>query len=237
MSNKKQDRILIGILSSLSIIAMLILLLQLVSIHQEDALPVLPVAVVEIQAEDDIESVENSPVASNALSEEKSEEKTNAPKQATKEAKKRPTKTNRPQKENPKQAEKMMQSADGFAQERAETAQQMVEPEQLPKKNNQYTGLSSYTVFLYSRKIIKESPPIYKCQKGGKIIILIRVNRSGEVVQAQLSKENHLENSEKIDDCLKESAIESAYKTKFNEDSTAERLQNGKIIFIFTAQK
>jgi hypothetical protein len=52
-----------------------------------------------------------------------------------------------------------------------------------------------------------------------------------------LFKENKSKNSEKIDNCLKESAIESAYKTQFNADPRAEYLQNGKIIFIFTAQK
>ena len=236
MLNKKQDHVLIATLSSLLLMAIFVLLLQLIFISQEDTFLLVSTDVLEFREEDEMTSVENSSVASNVLSEKKSEEKSNADKKTTKKI--NATKKKQAQKESIEKSEKKMKSEDDFEQIQTETHQkQIIESEQLLQKKNQYTGLSSYLIFLQGRKIIKESPPIYKCQKAGKVIILIQVNRFGDVAQAQISKENKLENSEKIDNCLKESAIESAYKTKFNADSTAGRLQNGKIIFIFTAQK
>ena len=73
--------------------------------------------------------------------------------------------------------------------------------------------------------------PIYKCQGAGKITLRIEVTPNGSVEKAIV-----LVSESVTDECLIETAINSAYITKFNSNINAPRVQTGTLTFHFVAQ-
>jgi TonB family protein len=73
--------------------------------------------------------------------------------------------------------------------------------------------------------------PGYRCERGGEVVVDITVNRSGDVVAAVVNK--GLSDS---DNCMHETALDAARRSRFNLDSTAPERQTGTITYLFIPQ-
>lgn len=70
--------------------------------------------------------------------------------------------------------------------------------------------------------------PAYKCEGGGEVVVEITVNRAGDVTNARVVEGG--------DDCMRESALGSARRSRFNIDDSAPARQQGTITYIFIPQ-
>lgn len=111
--------------------------------------------------------------------------------------------------------------------------QQTPQKTQAEKSQKSYTGRSLYEVFLLQRKVVKEAPPVYKCQGAAQVLVDIWVNTEGKVTKA---KAQMISKSSAEDDCFLQASMQSAYQTGFNVRKSADNPQKGKIIFTFLAQ-
>ncbi len=84
----------------------------------------------------------------------------------------------------------------------------------------------SLTYSLKGRSLVSYNTPRYLCERSGKIVVSIRVNRKGEVYEAFI---NGSSNSE--DQCLIDHAIEYANSVLFDPSSKTDQL--GTITFYF----
>jgi len=73
--------------------------------------------------------------------------------------------------------------------------------------------------------------PIYKCQGAGIITLRIEVNPRGDVEKATVVASQSV-----TDQCLIETAINSALVSRFNPDINAPKIQTGTLAFQFVAQ-
>ncbi len=85
---------------------------------------------------------------------------------------------------------------------------------------------SSLSYSLKGRALVSYNTPRYLCERFGKIVVSIRVNRSGEVFDAYI---NGASNSK--DECLIEHAIEYAKAVRFDSSENTDQL--GTITFYF----
>ena len=74
--------------------------------------------------------------------------------------------------------------------------------------------------------------PIYKCQGSGKVVLSIEVDRNGNVQRAQISERE----STASDPCLIETAINTAWISRFNPDANSPKIQIGTLTYQFVAQ-
>ena len=70
--------------------------------------------------------------------------------------------------------------------------------------------------------------PAYRCEGGGAVVVVITVNRAGEVVNARVQSGG--------DECMRESALRAARVSRFNIDQSAPARQQGTITYIFIPQ-
>ena len=89
---------------------------------------------------------------------------------------------------------------------------------------------SSVSYSLKDRKDQHLPPPVYLCEKNGKVVINISVNSSGNVVDASVNKAA----SNSDNECLIDSALEYARNARFNSATTANQI--GTITYIFVAK-
>ena len=94
-----------------------------------------------------------------------------------------------------------------------------------------YKGPTRISYFLEGRTDTYIDTPIYKCQGSGIITLRIEVNPSGRVEKATV-----LTSQSVTDQCLSETAINSAYASRFNSDVNAPKIQTGTLTFEFVAQ-
>lgn len=74
--------------------------------------------------------------------------------------------------------------------------------------------------------------PIYKCQGSGKVVLLIEVDEKGAVKNAAVIAGE----STTKDECLVETAVNTALLSRFSADLNAPRIQKGTLTYIFVAQ-
>jgi hypothetical protein len=74
--------------------------------------------------------------------------------------------------------------------------------------------------------------PIYKCQGSGKIVLTIEVNQKGIVVKAFIIENQ----STTADACLRETALKTAFISRFNSDYKSPITQTGTLSYQFVAQ-
>jgi hypothetical protein len=74
--------------------------------------------------------------------------------------------------------------------------------------------------------------PIYKCQGSGKIVLSIEVDQEGNVEKASVK----VGESTTTDQCLLETAVETALISRFNPDVNAPKIQTGTLSYHFVAQ-
>ncbi len=74
--------------------------------------------------------------------------------------------------------------------------------------------------------------PVYKCQGSGKVTLAIEVNQRGMVEKAQIIGAQ----STTGDECLIETAVNTALISRFNSDINAPKIQRGTLTYHFVAQ-
>ena len=98
-------------------------------------------------------------------------------------------------------------------------------------KNVIYAGESNIVYYLENRYHVSLPVPVYLAQGGGTVIVDIKVNREGRVIEA-----NPRANPSIHDEQIFLYAREAASRTVFNSDNSAPTVQKGTIHYTFVAQ-
>ena len=77
----------------------------------------------------------------------------------------------------------------------------------------------------YSRYLVK---PAYRCEGGGEVIVSVTINQRGEVISAVVTSGG--------DECIRQTAVESARNSRFDINNSAPAKQQGTITYIFIPQ-
>uniref|UniRef100_UPI0040564C49 energy transducer TonB family protein n=1 Tax=Alistipes sp. TaxID=1872444 RepID=UPI0040564C49 len=77
----------------------------------------------------------------------------------------------------------------------------------------------------YSRYLVK---PAYRCEGGGEVVVSIVVNQRGEVTSASVKSGG--------DECMRQTAVESALNSQFDINNSAPAKQHGTITYVFIPQ-
>lgn len=99
------------------------------------------------------------------------------------------------------------------------------------EKPKSYQGPTTITFDLKNRKGVYLPVPVYKCQSKGKIVVKIAIRTDGMVVKAEID-----ENNSNPDDCLQQTALTYAKRSRFNVDNQAPNPQMGVLTYDFVAQ-
>ncbi|MDO6515784.1 hypothetical protein Q4562_01005 [Zobellia uliginosa] len=111
-----------------------------------------------------------------------------------------------------------------------EEAKQLLGEKEAQKKeftNNLAKRRTSVSYSLVNRSYYKLPPPIYTCIEGGKVVINIQVDATGNVVDADYNAKS----SGTTNGCLIDNAIAYALKAKFS--SGEKSIQKGTITYLF----
>jgi len=98
------------------------------------------------------------------------------------------------------------------------------------KKYKYYKGPTRINFSLEGRTDRYIHIPVYKCQGSGKIVIDIIVNPEGQVISTAVAS------SDTDEECVMNTALESASISLFNIDMSAPSRQSGTISYEFVAQ-
>mgnify|MGYP001192839032 CR=1 FL=1 len=101
-----------------------------------------------------------------------------------------------------------------------------------PEEKGTFIGPTRIFYDLAGRHHIVLPIPIYKCEGAGQITLAIDVDRSGNVLKAEPASQL----STTKDQCLTETAVEYAYRSRFNSDLSAPAKQSGFLTFVFVSQ-
>lgn len=93
--------------------------------------------------------------------------------------------------------------------------------------NNLAKRRTSVSYSLIDRSSYRLPPPIYTCIEGGKVVVNIEVDDSGNVIDADFNSRS----SDTSNGCLVENAVAYALKAKFSSHQRA--VQRGTITYIF----
>lgn len=113
-----------------------------------------------------------------------------------------------------------------------EVKPQVTEKKEKPEEKGTFRGPTRIFYDLAGRHHVFLPIPIYKCEGAGQITISIVVDRSGNVIKA--SPASGLSTTK--DPCLTETAVEHAFKSRFNSDLSAPEKQGGFLTFVFVSQ-
>ena len=93
------------------------------------------------------------------------------------------------------------------------------------RKGNVTVSFSFKNPVRYSRYLVK---PAYRCEGGGEVVVSVVVNQRGEVISASVISGG--------DECMRQTAIESARNSRFDINNSAPAKQQGTITYIFIPQ-
>ncbi len=113
-----------------------------------------------------------------------------------------------------------------------EITPKVAEKEEKQQEKGTFRGPTRIYYDLANRKHVFLPVPIYKCQGAGQITLAIVVDRSGNVIKAEPASKL----SSTKDPCLTETAVEHAFKSRFNADQSAPEKQAGFLTFVFVSQ-
>lgn len=122
-----------------------------------------------------------------------------------------------------------------IAREKEEFVDMSDTPEKQEKKEEnakEYAGPSVVSYSLDGRKARSLSIPAYRCLGGGDVVVIIKVDKAGNVVHAKVSDDAF--SSE--DECLRRYAVRAARLSKFTASQSASDQQVGEIVYRFIAQ-
>lgn len=94
-----------------------------------------------------------------------------------------------------------------------------------------YSGKSSVSYNLSDRYARFLPIPVFKCESGGRVIVEIIVNPKGNVVRAEV-----LKNESAQDEILWRVAVDAAERSRFNEKPDAPSQQKGTVTYHFVKQ-
>jgi outer membrane biosynthesis protein TonB len=119
-----------------------------------------------------------------------------------------------------------------IVKKREEKKQQLEEAEAKKTEftNNLKERKTSISYSLIDRKNYLLPPPIYTCIEGGKVVINIEVDSSGNVIDADFNEKSS--NTSNV--CLVDNAIAYALKAQFSSASRAS--QKGTITYLFQSK-
>ncbi|GMN06889.1 hypothetical protein MTsPCn5_22780 [Croceitalea sp. MTPC5] len=119
-----------------------------------------------------------------------------------------------------------------LAKKRKERKEQLGEKEADKKEftNTLKDKRTSISYSLVDRTHYDLPPPIYTCLRGGKVVVNIRVDSNGSVIDANLNEKS----SNTTDYCLIQNAITYALKAQFNSATKAQ--QKGTITYLFQSK-
>lgn len=109
---------------------------------------------------------------------------------------------------------------------------QVTEKKEKPQEQGTFRGPTRIFYDLAGRHHVYLPIPIYKCQGAGQITLAIVVDRGGNVIKAEPASKL----SSTKDPCLTETAVEHAFKSRFNADESAPEKQGGFLTFVFVSQ-
>ncbi len=89
---------------------------------------------------------------------------------------------------------------------------------------------TSVSFSLIDRNNYRLPPPIYTCIEGGKVVVNIKVDANGNVVEADFNDKSSGTNN----GCLVDNAIKYALRAKFSSSSRAS--QKGTITYLFQSK-
>jgi hypothetical protein len=104
-------------------------------------------------------------------------------------------------------------------------------PDNNSGKAETYKGPSVLSYDLGGRKAMRLPIPVYKCQGGGDVTVMIEVDRRGNVVSMLISTTASVDNT-----CLHEAAKKAASTSRFAANANAPERQKGHITYRFIAQ-
>ena len=99
------------------------------------------------------------------------------------------------------------------------------EPTDSKRKGSVTVSFSLSNPTRYSRHLVK---PAYRCEGGGEVIVSVVVNQRGEVTSAWVESGG--------DECMRQTAVESARNSRFDINNAAPAKQQGTITYIFIPQ-
>jgi hypothetical protein len=97
--------------------------------------------------------------------------------------------------------------------------------------NNLAKRNTSVSYSLLNRRHTSLPIPIYTCIEGGKVVINIKVDPRGMVIEAEVNKKS----SNTLNGCLVDNAIAYALKSKFNSGSRSDQM--GTITYLFQGKQ
>ncbi|MDR3297613.1 MAG: hypothetical protein LBS94_05200 [Prevotellaceae bacterium] len=103
-------------------------------------------------------------------------------------------------------------------------------PKEAVKKQDLYTGPSVLSYMLKGRTAISLPLPVYKCESGGEVVVLIEVAPHGTVVATSVEA-----TKPETDNCIQEAARRAAMLSRFTTSSISQN-QQGSITYRFVAQ-
>lgn len=99
------------------------------------------------------------------------------------------------------------------------------------RKQSRVSGNVTVEYDLEGRDAVYLPVPAYKCHNGGRVVVNITVNRSGDVLSASVDKSRSSD-----DPCLCENAVSAAKGSSFNAGTSFPARQNGTITYLFLSQ-
>lgn len=119
-----------------------------------------------------------------------------------------------------------------LAKKREEKKNKLGEREAQKKEYTQNLAERRTTISfsLVDRDAYDLPPPIYTCLRGGKVVVNIKVDASGDVMEASFNEKSSTTN----DYCLIENAIAYAQKARFSSHS--KQTQIGTITYLFQSK-
>ncbi len=134
------------------------------------------------------------------------------------------------------EAKDLLSSDEGYAASLQELAKKREEKKQLlgereaqkeERTNNLAKRKTSVSFSLVGRNNYDLPPPIYTCIEGGRVVVNIKVDALGNVIEADYNDKS----SSTSNGCLVDNAIVYALKAKFNVSTKASQM--GTITYLF----
>ncbi|HDR88091.1 MAG TPA: energy transducer TonB [Bacteroidetes bacterium] len=107
------------------------------------------------------------------------------------------------------------------------------ERNRLAELADRYTGPTNISYYLPGRDGIHLPLPIYKCIRGGTVVVSIEVDPEGRVVTTSIDRDL----TPQADACLEDAALEAARKSRFSINTSAPARQQGSITYRFQEQE
>jgi len=107
-------------------------------------------------------------------------------------------------------------------------------PQNNPNNNpseSSYSGPVSAEFSLNGRSPKKSPRPNYRCKSTGKVVVKIKVDYTGAVIDAEID-----ESKSQGNDCIREESLAYARRWAFDYNDKAPKKQDGTITFTFSAQ-